>query len=61
MLVVKNLPANARDEEAQVRSLGLEGPLQEGMETCPVFLPGKSHGWRGAWWAMVHRVAKSQT
>ena len=26
----------------------------------PVFLPGKSHG-RGAWWATVHGVAKSQT
>ena len=26
----------------------------------PVFLPGESHG-QGAWWAIVHRVAKSQT
>ena len=27
----------------------------------PILLPGKSHGQRGAWWAAVHRVAKSQT
>ena len=27
----------------------------------PVFLPGKSHGQRGAWQAMVQRVTKSQT
>ena len=30
-LVVKKLPANAGDLETQVRSLGLEDPLEEGM------------------------------
>ena len=32
-LVVKNLPANAGDTETQVRSLGQEDPLEEGVET----------------------------
>ena len=31
LLVVKNLPANAGDVETQVRSLGEEDPLEEGM------------------------------
>ena len=26
--------------------LGREDPLEEGMQTIPVFLPGKSHGQR---------------
>jgi len=30
------------------------------MATTLVFLPGESHG-RGAWWAVVHGVAKSRT
>ena len=32
-LVVKKLPANAGDLETQVRSLGREDPLEEGMVT----------------------------
>ena len=43
-----------------VQSLGWEDPLEEGMEIHPVFLPVKSHN-REVWWAIVHRVAKSQT
>ena len=31
--MVKNLPSSARDTEMQVRSLGGEGPLEEGMAT----------------------------
>ena len=27
----------------------------------PIFLPGESHGQRGAWWATVHGVTKHQT
>jgi len=54
--VVKNLPAM---QETWVRSLGPEDALEEGMATPPVFLPENPH--RGAWWATVHRVAKSQT
>ena len=30
----------------QVRSLGREDPLEKGMTTHPVFLPGESHGQR---------------
>ena len=40
--MVKNLLAI---QESQVRSLGWEDPLEEGMAT-PVFLPGESHGQR---------------
>ena len=60
-LVVKNLPANAGD----IRVAGLIPGLR--------ISPGGGHGNslrysclenptdRGAWWATVHRVAKSQT
>ena len=37
---VKNLPAMWK---TQVWSLGQEDPLQKGMATTPVFLPGESH------------------
>ena len=56
--MVKNPPALW---ETQVRSLGWEDPLEEGMETHSSIL-----GWgmpmdRRAWWATAHEVAKSQT
>ena len=41
-LVVKNLPADAGDVRDKVRSLGGGDPLEEGMATTPVFLPGES-------------------
>ena len=41
--MIKNLPAM---QETQVRVLGWEGPLEKGMETTPVFLPGEFHGQR---------------
>ena len=40
---VKNLPAV---QETWVCPLGEEDPLEKEMATCPVFLPGKSHGQR---------------
>ena len=40
---VKNPPAV---QETLVRSLGQEDPLEEGMATTPVFLPGEFHGQR---------------
>ena len=40
---VKRLPAMW---EIQLQSLGGEDPLEKEMATTPVFLPGKSHGWR---------------
>ena len=51
----KNLPAM---RETKVPFLGWEDPLEKG--TAPVFLPGDSRD-RGAWWATVHGVTKSQT
>ena len=48
---VKNLPAM---QETQVRSLGWEDPLEEGMSQ------ENPHG-RGAWWATVYGVTKSRT
>ena len=62
--MVKNPPAI---RETWVRSLGWEDPLEESMATHssiregngnPVFLPGKSHGWRSL--TTVHGVAKSR-
>ena len=35
-------------------------PWRRAWQTTPVFLPGKSHN-RGAWWATVYGVTKSQT
>ena len=56
----KNLPANAGGEEIQVRSLGQEDPLEEGMATHSSIL-----AWRIPWteelWSTVHGVPKSQT
>ena len=46
--------------ETQVRSLGWEDPLEKEMETTPVLLPGKIHGWRSLQ-ATVHGVVKSWT
>ena len=46
VLAVKNLPSSAGDMEMQVQSLGWEDPLEKGMATTPVFLPGESHGQR---------------
>ena len=41
--MIKNLPAM---QEMQVQSLGQEDPLEKGMATTPVFLPGKFQGQR---------------
>ena len=56
--MVKNLPAM---QETQVPSLGLEDPLEKGMATTPVFLPGESHGWRNLAGYTVYGVANSWT
>ena len=45
----------------QVQFLGWKDPLQKwGWQPAPVLLPRKSMD-RGAWWAIVHGVAKSWT
>ena len=46
-------------QEMQVRSLGWEGPLEEGMAPTPVFLPRESHGQRSLM-GYSPRVIKSQ-
>ena len=56
--VVKNLPAMW---ENWVQLLGWEDPLVEGMATHPSILAWRIHMYRGAWWAIVHGVTKSQT
>ena len=56
--VVKNLPTI---QETQVQSLGWEDPLEEEMATHSSILAWKNPMDRGAWWATVYGVAKSQT
>ena len=55
---VKNLPAM---QETRVRFLGQEDPLEKGMVTHSNILAWKNLMDRGAWWATVHGIAKSQT
>ena len=50
--MLKDLPAM---QETQVQSLDQKDPLEKGVE----FLENSMD--RGAWRALVHRVAKSQT
>ena len=48
-------------QEMQVRSLGQEDPLEREMATHFSILAWKNPMDRGAWQAIVHGVAKSQT
>ena len=45
--------------EAWVGSLGQEDPLEEDRATHSSILAWKISQDRGAWWATVHRIAKS--
>jgi len=56
--MVKNSPAM---QETLVQSLGWEDPLKEDMATHSSILAWRIPMDRGAWWATVHGVAKSQT
>ena len=56
--MVKNLPAM---QETLVQSLGQEDPLEKGMATHSSILGLENSMDRGAQWATVHGVAKSQT
>ena len=47
--------------EIWVPSLGWEDPLEEGMATHSSIPAWRIPMDRGAWWATVHGVAKSQT
>ena len=44
----------------EVHSLGQEDPLEEGTVTHSSILAQRIPTDRGAWWATVHRVTKSQ-
>ena len=55
--LVKNLPAMW---ETWVRSPRWEDPLEKGMATHSSLLVWRIPMDRGAWWATVHGVAKSQ-
>ena len=35
-------------------------PLEKGMATTPVLLPGEVYGQRSIWWAIVHGITKSR-
>ena len=56
--MAKNLPAM---QEAWIRSLGWEAPLEEGMATHSSILAWRIPMDRGAWQATVHGVTKSWT
>ena len=47
-------------QEMQVRSLGLEDPLEAGIATHSIIFAWRILD-RGTWQSIVHRVAKSQT
>ena len=55
--MVKNPPAM---QETWVQSLGWEDLLKKGMAAHSSIAAWRAP-WTGAWWATVHRVAKSQT
>ena len=56
--MVKNPPAM---QQTWLRSLGWEDPQEVGMETHSSVLAWRIAMDRGAWWTIVHGVAKSQT
>ena len=56
--MIKNLPTV---QETQVPSLSWEDPLEEETATHSSIFAWKIPMDRGAWWATVHGVTKSQT
>ena len=58
---VKNAPVMQKPQEAQVRSLGWEDSLEEGLATHSSILTWRIPMDRGAWRATVHVVTKSWT
>ena len=47
--------------ETRKQSFDGEDPLEEGMESSLQYFCLKNPNYRGAWWATVHSVTKSQT
>ena len=48
-------------QETWIQSLGREDPLEEGMASHSSILAWRIRMDRGAWWATVHGISKSQT
>ena len=59
--VVKNSPANAGDEGDAGSTLGFGRSFGAGNGNSLQYSCLRNHMDRGAWWATVHRVTKSQT
>ena len=59
-LVVKNLPANARDKRQGFNSWVAKIPWGRKWQPTPVFLPGESHGQRSLK-GYSHGIAESDT
>ena len=57
--MVKNLPATQEAQEMQVQSLGQKDPLKKKMATHSSILAMENSMGRGAWQAIVRRVAES--
>ena len=58
----KESTCNARDAYRCVfNPLVGKIPWRRKWQPIPVFLPGKSHGQRGAWWGTVHGITESDT
>ena len=58
---VKNLPAMQETQETQVQSRGWEDSLEEENDNPLQYTCLENPMGRGAWWVVVHGVAKSQT
>ena len=59
--MIKNLPASAGTTGDMGSILGWEDPLEKGTATHPSILAWRNPTDRGAWWAAVHGVIKSET
>ena len=59
--MVKSLPASAGDVRGTSSIPGLGRSLGEGHSNPLQYSCLENPVDRGAWWAMVHRIAKSQT
>ena len=60
-LVVKNSPATAGDIGMWVRFLGWKDPLEKGHGNPLQYSCLENPIHRGAWWTIVHEIAKSWT
>ena len=58
---VKNLPIRLEPQECGFNPWLGKIPWRRAWQPTPVFLPGESHGQRGDWWVIVHKVTKSWT